>query len=445
MVDYVRYWSKRTGIRYRRIIQWIGIPRSKFYQWQQRYGMVNQHNGWIPRDFWLRDWEKQAILDFWGTHSREGYRRMTYMMLDSDVVAVSPSTVYRLLQNAGVLHRWNQNKNCRKGQGFQQPLKAHEHWHIDISYLNIHGTFYYLCSVLDGYSRFLVAWDIRESMTEQDVEIVLQRARERFPQTRPRIISDNGPQFIAKDFKQFIRLCGMTHVRTSPYYPQSNGKLERWNQSAKVECIRPKSPLSLEDARRIVAEYVLHYNTVRLHSAIGYITPLDMLEARAEQIFAARDAKLEAARQARTTAAMAPRPAKQLKDLRIEPDAWQSDRPDPSHGLAQGPPKADDTPPLRGGRLAGPNAAGKMQTATGLPRKTQARPVADSRMGTSVHPRMVPTTSQNHGVLSDQMQDLTNAIQQFIIPKSSQRCIRLPDYSSCPIPAEPTHWLIRAY
>jgi putative transposase len=303
VVDYVRYWSRRTGIGYRRIVQWIGIGRSKFYQWQDRYGKVNEHNGWIPRDFWLRDWEKQAILDFWNTHSLEGYRRMTYMMLDADTVAVSPSTVWRVLQDAGVLHRWNLNTPGRKGQGFEQPRQAHEHWHIDISYVNIQGTFYYLCSVLDGYSRYLVAWDIRESMTECDVEIVLQRARERFPQARPRIISDNGPPFIAKDFKQFIRLSGMTHVRTSPYYPQSNGKLERWHQSAKVECIRPKTPLSLQDARRLMADDVRHYNTVRLHSAIGYLTPLDKLEARAEQIFAARDAKLEAARQARRTTA----------------------------------------------------------------------------------------------------------------------------------------------
>jgi putative transposase len=305
VVDYVRYWSERTGISYRRIVQWIGIPRSKFYQWQQRYGRVNEHNAWIPRDFWLRDWEKQAILEFWSTHSREGYRRMTYMMLDADTVAVSPSTVYRVLQDAGVLHRWNRDHTSSKGQGFAQPVKPHEHWHIDISYINIQGTFYYLCSILDGFSRYLVAWDLRESMTERHVEIVLQRAHERFPEARPRIISDNGPQFIAKDFKQFVRLNGMTHVRTSPYYPQSNGKMERWHQSAKTECIRPQTPQSLEDALRIVTKYVEQYNTVRLHSAIGYVTPKDKLEGRAEQILAARDAKLEAARQTRRTAAVA--------------------------------------------------------------------------------------------------------------------------------------------
>ena len=133
-------------------------------------------------------------------------------------------------------------------------------------------------------------------MKEQEVEIILQRALEKFPDARPRIISDNGPQFLAKDFKEFIRICGMTHVRTSPYYPQSNGKIERWHKSIKAECIRPGVPLSLEDAQRIVAFWIDPYNTVRLHSAISYIAPIDKLEGRAAQIFAERDRKLEQAR-----------------------------------------------------------------------------------------------------------------------------------------------------
>ena len=113
------------------------------------------------------------------------------------------------------------------------------------------------------------------------------------------MISDNGPQFVAKDFKEFIRISGMTHVRTSPYYPQSNGKIERWQQSVKRECIRPKTPLCVEDARRVVSEFVHHYNTARLHSAIGYVAPMDKLQGRAEAILAERDRKLASARQAR--------------------------------------------------------------------------------------------------------------------------------------------------
>lgn len=297
-MDYVHYWSDKTEIEISQFIKWFGISLSKYYDWKKRYSKVNEHNNWIPRDFWLEQWEKEAIIEFYHEHSTEGYRRLTFMMLDADMVAVSPSSVYRVLKEAGYLTGWKP-KESKKGKGFQQPLKAHEHWHVDVSYINVCGTFYYLCSFLDGYSRFIIHWEIRESMTEKDVEIIMQRAVEKFPEASPRIISDNGPQFIAKDFKEFIKICGMTHVKTSPYYPQSNGKIERWHQSLKQECIRPKTPLSLEDARCVVNGYVIHYNKVRLHSAIGYITPKDKLEGRDELIFKERDIKLNNARERR--------------------------------------------------------------------------------------------------------------------------------------------------
>jgi len=298
IVDFVRQWSERTEIAGKRMVAWMGISSSKYHDWQGRYGQVNEHNAWIPRDEWLDEEEKQAIVEFHREYPLEGYRRLAFMMLDRDVVAVSPSSVYRVLREGDLLRRWNR-KPSKKGTGFVQPLRPHEHWHVDISYINVCGTFYYLCTLLDGCSRYVVHWEIRESMIEAEIEIILQRAREKFPGVTPRIISDNGPQFIAKDFKTFIRICGMTHVRTSPYYPQSNGKLERWHRSVKSECIRPGTPLSLEDARRLVGEYVTHYNEVRLHSAIGYVTPRDKLEGREAEIFAERDGKLAEARERR--------------------------------------------------------------------------------------------------------------------------------------------------
>ncbi len=274
---------------------WLGLPESTFYDWRKRYGRGNEHNGKIPRDFWLEEWERLAIIEFYGQHRLEGYRRIAFMMIDDDIVAVSPSSVYRVLKKAGLIGQRITEPN-KKGTGFVQPLQPHEHWHTDVSYVNIHGTFYYLCGVLDGCSRFMVHWEIREAMTERDVGTIMQRAHEKFPEARPRIISDNGPQFIARDFKEFIRLSGMTHVRTSPYYPQSNGKIERWHGTIKSECIRPQTPLTLEDALRIVGQYVEHYNTVRLHSAIGYVTPADRLAGRHTEVQEARNQKLEAAR-----------------------------------------------------------------------------------------------------------------------------------------------------
>jgi transposase InsO family protein len=298
VVDYVGQWSGRTQLPAKQLVRWIGVGMSKFYDWRERYGKVNEHNALVPRDHWLEAWEREVILAFHAEHPLEGYRRLTYMMMDADLVAASPATVYRVLSWAGSFARWNRAETA-KGKGFQQPLRPHEHWHVDVSYVNVCGTFYYLISVLDGCSRFLVHWELRESMKESDVEVVLQRAREKFPGETPRIITDNGPQFIAKDFKQFIRLCGMTHVRTSPYYPQSNGKLERYHRTIKSDCIRPGTPLSLEDAQRIIGQFVDHYNNVRLHSAIQYITPGDKLHGREKAILAERDRKLEEARQRR--------------------------------------------------------------------------------------------------------------------------------------------------
>jgi len=262
VVDFMAYWSARTELPARRWLGWLEFSPRKFERWQERYGKANEHNGLVPRDHWLEEWEKEAILAFFARYPLEGYRRLAFMMLDADVVAVSPSSVYRVLRAAGL----------------------------------IGGTFYYLCSVLDGYSRYIVAWDVRTSMQEADAEIVLQRGREAWPGVRPRIISDRGSQFAARDFKEFIRLWQTSHVLTSPHYPQSNGKLERFHRTLKQAAIRPKTPLCLKDARRVVGQFIEHYNSVRLHSAIGYVTPRDRLEGRADAILRVRDEKLEQAR-----------------------------------------------------------------------------------------------------------------------------------------------------
>ena len=298
IIEFVRYWSVRTSIPVKTLIAWIGIRVARYYDWVERFGRPNRHNGKVPCRHWVTPEERAAILEFHALHRDVGYRRLTYMMIDRDVAAVSPATVYRILSSAGRLEPWSKG-NSRRGRGFQQPLKPHQHWHVDISYLNILGTFYYLCSVLDGYSRYVVHWEIRESMKTTDVQTIVLRATENMGMTPVRLISDNGPQFIAREFKTFVRMMGTRHVRTAPYYPQSNGKIERYQKSIKSEGLRKTVLLSLEDARDCVARFVVHYNEERLHSALGYIAPKDMLEGRASAIQAARDEKLTKARLAR--------------------------------------------------------------------------------------------------------------------------------------------------
>jgi len=296
VVDFVSYWANRFScITAKSIISSLNIYPARFHEWKHRYGQINKHNGHIPRHHWLFQDEKDAIINFYTSHFEDGYRRCTYMMIDQNIVYCSPSTVYRVLHEADVIRRWNR-KPSKKGQGFIQPLEPHKHWHIDISYVNVGGTFYYLITVLDGFSRYIVHTDLRESMKDIDIQIVIQKAKELFPDAKPTIISDNGKQFIAQDFKGLLRHHGMKHVKTAPYYPQSNGKIERFHKTIKHECIRPSCAQNIHDAKRLIKKYVKEYNEVRLHSAIAYITPKDKLEGRAEMIQNQRDHKLEQGR-----------------------------------------------------------------------------------------------------------------------------------------------------
>lgn len=298
VVDFINHLNELTDLPKTRLLNWLELGRRKFTDWSQRYGKLNEHNGKVPRDTEIEPHERQAIIDFARAHPHEGYRALTYMMMDADVVAVSPSSTYRVLKSAGLINALK-SKPSKKGTGFVQPLAPHEHWHTDFSYINIGGAFYFLCAVLDGCSRYITAWDIRPTMCEADAQIVLQRAREAFPEAKPRVITDQGSQFKGREFQQFIKLWSATHVMTSPHYPQSNGKIERFHKTLKHHAIHPQTPLSLEDAKRITAQFIEHYNNERLHSAIGYITPKDRLAERHKLIHAQREQKLESAREQR--------------------------------------------------------------------------------------------------------------------------------------------------
>ena len=120
------YWSARAEISTTKLLLWLGIPSSKYYTWRQRYALPNRHNALVPKRFWLLAEERQAILDFQAAHPDEGYRRLCFMMLDADVVAVSPSSVYRVLKLAGRIGQYNRVPST-KGQGFDQPSQPHEH------------------------------------------------------------------------------------------------------------------------------------------------------------------------------------------------------------------------------------------------------------------------------------------------------------------------------
>jgi putative transposase len=299
VIEHITNISLRSGIPVIQLLPIIELKKVKFYRWLKRTGSPNRHNGQIPRSHWLLPEEIKAIESFAREHYsvndyflKDGYRRIAYKMLDLDIVAVSPSSVYRILKRAGLLNKWNTNNSSHKGKGFKQPDYPHKHWHVDIKYLNFNGSFLFLISVLDGYSRFVLHHEVRYHMQEFDVQLTIQKAKDKYPNARPRIITDNGSQFIAKEFKRFIKDAEFSHVKTSVNYPQANGKIERFHRTINEECLRNSSPAFFEDFQIYIEDYVKFYNTQRLHAAINYLTPEDYLNDRIEEKLKLRDAKL---------------------------------------------------------------------------------------------------------------------------------------------------------
>jgi len=296
IIWFINMIAPLTEIPLNRMIRLIGISSSKYYSWIDRKGETNNHNGKTPRGHWCLDWEKEAIIAYAKAHPGEGYRRLTYMMIDDNIAAVSPATTYRILKAAGLLNRWNTVKRSSKGGGFDQPTAPHQHWHTDIKYVNYQGTFLFFISVFDGYSKYMVHHELRVSMQQLDVQITLQKALEKYPGYKPRIISDNGPQFISKDFAEYLKQVGLQHIRTSVAYPQSNGKIERYHRTLHQECLQKRSFINLDDARKQIANFVDYYNTKRLHSSLFYLTPEDFLLGRVEEKLIERHRKLNEAK-----------------------------------------------------------------------------------------------------------------------------------------------------
>lgn len=136
-------------------------------------------------------------------------------------------------------------------------------------------------------------------MTEYDIQLTIQKAKEKYPYARPVVITDNGGQFISKEFKEFIKEAEYRHVKTAVKHPESNGKVERFNRTIAEECLRIKSPVIFEDYQLYLEDYINFYNTKRLHSALNYLTPEDYMMGRKEEKLRLRELKLSRAEQQR--------------------------------------------------------------------------------------------------------------------------------------------------
>lgn len=294
--------QKRTGLPLAILLSGAGVSKRTWADWQKRKNDKTLHNGQIPKAHWLLPEETEAIVHY-AEHridkKLQGYRRLTWMMIDENIVYASPSSVYRVLKEHNLLNMWAKTNDTAKKKGFDQPLTIHEQWHTDISYIRIQSVFYYFVSVMDGFSRKILVWDLFISMEQLTVEIVMTRAKEKYPEANPRLITDNGAQFIAKDFKELLIFLEIDHTFTSPAHPQSNGKLERFHRSFKTEHVRVTAYTGLEQAKQKMSVWIDYYNNERLHSSLNYLTPQEVFEGKTEMRLAERKKKLYTARELR--------------------------------------------------------------------------------------------------------------------------------------------------
>lgn len=293
----VRVTRARTGWTVRRILKALGLSKARYRDWVKRAArdaLADRRPTAAFRDGILAE-EKAAVIAYALSHPKDGYRRLTWQMVDADVAYLSASSVYRVLDEADLLSRWK--RSTSSGTAPAKPTRPHERWHTDLMYLRIQDTWYFLVTVLDAYSRYVVHWELLTTMRAEDVQLVIHQALEQTGAT-PDIVTDNGSQFTAKEFKDLVRRFVFKHIRIRWYHPESNGLVERFHRSTR-EALGDEALRNLAQARVLIGEWVREYNEQRLHAGLGYLTPAEYYRGNPAARLAERQVKLEAGRRKR--------------------------------------------------------------------------------------------------------------------------------------------------
>jgi putative transposase len=289
--------TERSGWTLRRVLKHLGLSKGRYHEWvkRARADQLADRSTAAPSGSMILEEERQAVIRYALAHPKDGYRRLAWQMVDEDVAYVSPSSVYRILNDADLLYRWKRGRGV--GEPPPRPMRPHERWHTDIMYLRVEGTWYFLVTVLDAYSRYVVHWELLTSMRAADVRLVIQQALESTG-AKPQVVSDNGVQFTASEFKDLVKRFQLEHIRIRTYHPESNGTLERYHRSTR-EALADEDLRNLSKARELIGRWVEHYNESRLHAGLGYLPPAEYYRGDPQARFEERRAKLEHGRRER--------------------------------------------------------------------------------------------------------------------------------------------------
>jgi len=277
----------------RQALMALGIPKSSYYRWRRCDGLES-HSGDRGRP-WNRitPEEEGKILAVAREYTELSSRQLAAWITDNAEFAVSESTVYRLLRREGLVKR-QETQLTAANEYHTKTTRPHQMWATDASYFRVVGWgYYYLVTVMDDYSRFILAWKLQRDMSAKSLIEVVQEAVDATGMTevpvedRTRLLSDSGAGYVSRSFCDYLHRVGIGHILAAPYHPQTNGKLERYHQSIKREVnqLTYEAPSHLEQA---IASFVDYYNYRRYHKALSNVTPADVLHGRRQQILQRR-------------------------------------------------------------------------------------------------------------------------------------------------------------
>ena len=292
---------EHSNLSVKRTLAELDVPRSTFFRWYGQYqedgpdGLSDQKPN--PRQFWNRIPEqvKDQVVDLALQNPEKSSRQLAWHFVDKMKYFISESSVYRILKGFDLVQSPAFEMVSAKDK-FEKPTqRVHELWQTDFTQFKVlDWGWYYLSTILDDYSRYIIAWKLAPTMAANDVEETLVLALEKSGlekarvRHRPRLLSDNGPAYLSNDLKKFLKRQDIDHIRGAPYHPQTHGKIERWHRSLKniVKLQNYYSPSQLAEA---IDDFVEYYNNQRYHESLDNMTPVSIYYGKEKEVQSERD------------------------------------------------------------------------------------------------------------------------------------------------------------
>ena len=292
---------EESALGVKRTLRELDINRSTFYNWYRRYreggdGALSTRPS-TDRRFWnaIPPWVRKKVVETALEHLDKSPRELACHLTDTEGYFISESSVYRILKVNNLITSPAYTVLSAKDKFDQPTTRVNQLWQTDFTYLKVvQWGWYYLSTVMDDYSRYILAWRLCSTMAANDVTATIDAAIAAsgvdhvYVRHRPRLLSDNGPCYISGELKRYLADQGFTHTRGKPYHPMTQGKIERYHRSMK-NILLLDNYYCPEDLNVQIAAFVEYYNHRRYHESLDNVTPADAYHGRAAAILAQRE------------------------------------------------------------------------------------------------------------------------------------------------------------